>query len=162
MTRQEFIEKIVPSIKNGAYRHIEIRKSLASELKAAYRNDYSPDDIIKESVVVARLGVKYSHMSVVAAKVVERGLKDAEVEFQLPWGEWDAECPYLINHKGQTYVRLAVSASPNVHSRVSYKYKGKEISKEELQALGIIRDGYWNKAKPDTVFTVSLQSIVAM
>lgn len=162
MTREEFINKIVPSIKNGTYRHIEIKKSLVDHLKAAYKNDYTAEDITKESVVVARLGVRYTHISSVASKIIEQGLEASNMDLQLPWGTWDEACPYLINHKGRTYIRLAVHASPFIRTRTVYKYKGKEISEDELKNLGILRDGYWTAPKPDTVFNIPLENVVSM
>lgn len=158
MERTTFINTVVPAIKNGTYTRLVIRRSLAKDLKAAHRDV----DIVKESIVVARLGVRYSHIATVAQNIIASGLDPKNIDLELPWGEWDPECPYLIAHKGNYYLRCTHSKNPYQKPKARYFLNGAEISKAELQALGYLRDSYWNKTEPEEVFNYNLADVVSI
>lgn len=89
-------------------------------------------DVLTKSVrMVGRIGIDYDNMKDVQAKR-ESGELPAE-NAGLPWGEW-LEFPYLIGHKGQTYLRLANGTSDKVHPECHYFRNGIEVTKESLDA----------------------------
>lgn len=157
MLRSEFI-KIVPTIKNGTYVRITVKKSLDKDLKAAHRGV----NIEKQQTVVVRLGVRYSHIASVAQSILASGLNSTEIDLKLPWGEWDKDCQYLISHKENYYLRCTMAKIPNYKPKAQYYLEGKEISVHELQALGYLRDSYWNKPEPSDVFNYNLADVVSI
>ena len=121
-------------------------------VKAAYKRGGTV--VNKRTVTTARFGINYSNMKSVQAKV-ERGF---ELKHELPWGSWDDQYPgILINHKGQTYIRLY--NSPN-KPKSEYFLNGKPITKEELIQTGVVQDSYWKKnSEPTEVFTIKVENI---
>lgn len=104
-----------------------------------------------------RLGVRYTKMKSVA--VGELGA------IKLPWGEWDKDYPfYLINHKGETYLRCALSLSPTNKKEEAY-YDKDDMSSINLGDLTpVAKDELVkeNKGHPTSVFTVNIKNIIKM
>lgn len=167
MKKSEFIA-LVPSIKNGTYKGIRVTRSLTKEMKAAHLIKHDDGtvtpvvEITKVTSMVARIGVRYSHISTVAASILARHIDGAEADRQLPWGEWDPECPHLISHKGASYLRLTLTKNRRQRAKTHYFLNGEEISVEDLKATGYLKDGYWNRSEPQEVMTIKLDDVTAI
>ena len=90
-------------------------------------------DVLTKSVrMVGRMGIDYDNMKAVQEKRAS-GELPAE-NGGLPWGEW-IEFPYLIGHKGQTYLRLNNGTSDKVHPDVHFFQNGVEVAREEIDHM---------------------------
>ena len=94
---------------------------------AKVRKGCSP--VSKSVRMVGRMGIEYDNMKVVEAKR-EDGTLPAENN-GLPWGVW-AEYPYLIEHKGNYYLRLYNGTSATVHAEAHFFRNGDEVTKESI------------------------------
>ena len=177
MERTKFINEIAPYLVNK-YVGLTVSRSLAKDLKAEHMTK-NPDgtktpnvDIVKVTEVTVRLGIRYSHIAPVAASIIASGL-NGEANLELPWGQWDPECKYLIEHKGNYYLRCTNIYSGDV-SELSdtdrskkrrnrptsvYYLNGEKISKSALQALGYLKDSYW-KDDEKLVWVYNLNDVV--
>ena len=84
--------------------------------------------ITKRSQFQARVGVNYENIQAVKDKR-EHGMLHAE-SAGLPWGTWHV-FPYVIEHKGEYYVRCTVIRNDFRRAPV-YTQNGEEISWESL------------------------------
>jgi len=85
---------------------------------------------IEKSVrMIGRMGIDYNNMAAVQDKR-ESGELPADPQ-PLPWGKW-AIFPFLIEHKGQFYVRLYNGTSDKVHPEVHFFMNGVECSKDDI------------------------------
>lgn len=153
MERKQFINNVAPYLVNK-YAGLTVRRNLAKDLKAAHRDQ----EIVKVTDLTVRLGIRYSHIAPVAASIILSGVQSADANLELPWGQWDPECKYLIEHKGNYYIRCTNIYSQDIEeipeelrskkrrNRPTSRYylNGVEISRDELKALGYLRDSYWN------------------
>lgn len=86
----------------------KILKSKGHFVSASWKSNPSPKAAFKHvflekvSVGVVRAGIDYANLASVQ-EGIENGTR-GEVQ-ELPWGEWE-KFPYLITHKGETYIRL--------------------------------------------------------
>jgi hypothetical protein len=90
------------------------------------------DAITKSVRMVGRIGVEYDNLKAVQEKR-ESGELPAE-NAGLPWGNW-SEYPWLIEHKGQYYVRLYKGTSASVHPEAHFFRNGVEVEKESIAPL---------------------------
>ncbi len=93
---------------------------------AAYKNV----KLEKHSIAVVQAGVNYANLSAVKEGIAngERG----EVQ-ELPWGTWK-QFPYIIEHKGQEYIRLYPSTTGNHKTSTKYFVNDTEVDKNEFAA----------------------------
>jgi hypothetical protein len=75
---------------------------------------YNDEKIIKHCAVTARIGVTYDNIGNVQIKR-ENGELPAENQ-GLPWGTW-VMFPYIIEHKGNYYLRLSLANDNPIHTR---------------------------------------------
>lgn len=155
MKKQEIQNKLA-TIRNGAYTNIMFLSDLTPN------KDNKEHKIQKVVKAVVRFGVTYSHIDV--ESIQARPVIDGEgkpITEQLPWGEWDLECGYLIAHKGTHYLRCTVSRSPKHHRKVSYLLDGQPISKEEIMPL--TRASEWTpREREEYVFNPKIENILAL
>lgn len=154
MQRTEIINRVA-SIKNGTYQ------------KIAFMSDITPNKDNKDHRIqrmvsaVVRLGVAYSHIQLESIQnrntVSENGQLVTE---QLPWGTWDIDCPYLIEHKGNYYLRCTASRSPNHHRHVRYFLDGVEVTKEDL--IPLTRPSEWTPKAEEVVFNPKIENIISL
>ena len=85
--------------------------------------------VSKSVRMVGRVGIEYDNVAKVQDKR-ESGELPA-VNAGLPWGVW-AEYPYLIEHKGQYYLRLYNGTSATVHAEAHFFRNGIEVSKDSI------------------------------
>lgn len=88
------------------------------------------DNLTKSVRMVGRMGIEYDNQAAVQDKR-ESGELPAE-NGGLPWGEW-IEYPWLIGHKGQTYVRLYKGTSEKVKPEVHFFKNGVEVALSEIE-----------------------------
>lgn len=80
--------------------------------------------------MVGRMGIEYDNLKAVEAKR-ESGELPA-VNAGLPWGQW-SEYPWLIEHKGNYYVRLYNGTSASVKPEVHFFKSGVETTLREIE-----------------------------
>ena len=155
MNKTEIQNKLA-GLRNGTYTKIKFLSDMTSN------KDNKEHRIQKVVSAVVRLGVQYSHINVEqiqARKVAEEDGKP--LTEQLPWGEWDPECGYLISHKGTHYLRCTVSRSPNHHRIVTYLLDGKPATKEEVMPL--TRASEWTpREREEYVFNPKIENILEL
>ena len=155
MQKNEIQNKLA-TIRNGAYTNITFMSDLTPN------KDNKNHRIQKVISAVVRLGVAYSHIeveSIQARRVAdENGVPLTE---KLPWGEWDPNCQYLIEHKGNYYLRCTVSRSPNHRRYVKYLLDGVEVSKETVMPL--TRASEWApRDKEEYVFNPKIENVLSL
>lgn len=155
MEKQQ-IQNFVATNRNGAYTNIIFASDLTPN------KDNKNHRIQKVISAVVRLGVKYSHIGVDSiqsrATVDENGNAITE---QLPWGTWDLDCPYLIEHKGNYYLRCTISRSPKHRRHVKYLLDGVEVSKEVVMPL--TRASEWTpRDREEYVFNPKIENVLAL
>lgn len=152
MTKQEIQAKLA-SVRNGTYTNITFLSDIA------VNKDNKEHTVQKMVSAVCRLGVCYSHID--AENIKNRPQDNSEeTKDKLPWGEWDTECPYLIVHKDNYYLRCTVSRAPNHHRKVKYFVDGVEVTKEE--AMKYTRPSEWNKQNDDFVYNPKLANVLSL
>lgn len=86
-------------------------------------------DLTKSVRMVGRMGIDYDKQKSVQEKR-ETGELPSESQ-PLPWGNW-AIFPYLIEHKGNYYVRLYNGTSDKVRPEVHFFLDGNEVAFESI------------------------------
>lgn len=110
MTNEQIIEKLL-NAKRGQYVSLKKEKDLGNGVK-------------KITDMVIRLGVDYANMKV----------NEGRQTGSLPWGHWvEGLEGYVIEHKGNYYLRVASSYSNTTKS--VYLLNGKEVGKEVVEGL---------------------------
>ena len=151
MKREEILAFLKGMKNNGIYTNIKYESHIKGN------KDNKDKLVTKITDGIVRLGVAYSHIDAPEVKISS---EVGEAQRELPWGEWDPECPYLINHKGRTYLRCATSRAPNHHSKTKLFIDGVEVSKEE--AIAVTRASDWDKKQTIVVFTLPIENIISL
>lgn len=155
MKKQEIQNKLA-TIRNGAYTNIMFLSDIISN------KDNKEHKVQKLVKAVVRFGVKYSHINVesIQARPVVEGESKPLTE-QLPWGEWDPECDYLIAHKDTHYLRCTVSRSPNHHRKVSYLLDGQPATLEKIMPL-VRSSELAPRNRDEYVFNPKIENVLAL
>ena len=161
----ETLVKKLNEKKNGTWFKIEWKSDLNSKLCAAAKR--SGHVVTKEVSTTVRKGIRYANMASVRKKLISQGkfLVDPETgethvfPEKLSWGEWVDGSEVLIKHKEQYYVRLYTS--PN-KPKVKYYLDGMEISKQNLQKLGLLQPAYWSRENVDECLTLKVDNVCAI
>lgn len=149
MMNLDEIKTAIHSHNKGSFTTIETCKTLKT------KKAYADKSIVKVSRMTGRFGVDYNHISKVQQKR-ESGELPKEAQ-KLPWGNWmKDEEGYLIEHKGNVYLRVA--SSPN-KSKVVYIMDGKIFPEEEAKKFCLASE--FRKDKPD-VFNINIKNIVSI
>ena len=136
MTNQEIIDAMM-SKKRGQYVNLKKEKDLGNGVK-------------KITDMVIRLGVDYANMKVNENRETEIG--------SLPWGKWvEGLEGYVIEHKGNYYLRVASSYSNTTKS--IYTLNGIEVSKEQIENL--VAPSKLN-SKPSDVYNIKFENIIQL
>ena len=140
--KKEQIISTIENIKKGAFYKLEIltpQKTLAA---------HKTDIINKYTKMVARFGIEYGKMKTHKDKIVG----------SLPWGEWvNGYEGYLIEHKGNTYLRFYTSAVKSMVNQ--YILNGVVVDKQWLQDSKYISST--NRTPSDT-FVVNVNNIISI
>lgn len=88
-------------------------------------------EIKKVTSAIVRCGINFANLT-----SVKQGIENNErSEVQnLPWGTWK-KFPYVIEHKGQNYLRLYPSVNTNHIPKVTYFVDGIETKKVKVMEL---------------------------
>ena len=135
MTLEKFNE-LQKSIKKGCYYKIDFMS--VKELKG--------NTIEKHSSGVYRLGISYKNIG----KVKDIGTHS------LPYGEWET-LNFLIKHKESFQLRLYSSNCKNHKTKSFYKLNGKEITKQELIEMGLLKE---QQKKELICFNIKLDNLI--
>ena len=119
-TAEQIIEKLLSS--KGQFTSVKFKSKVDTSAKFKHLN------ITKVTNAVVRSGIDFANLSSVK-EAIENGER-SEVG-SLSWGEW-IKFPYIIGHKGKTYVRLYPSPSENQIPKVKYFVDGIETPKSEI------------------------------
>jgi len=90
------------------------------------------DSITKHVRMVGRMGIEYDNINDVQEKREEGTLP--AINAGLPWGQW-MEYPYLIEHKGNVYLRLYFGTSVLNFPKTTFFRNGLEVAKGEIAPL---------------------------
>jgi hypothetical protein len=112
--------------------------------------------ITKRSEFQCRVGVNYDNIAAVKDKR-ENGLLPEE-NAGLPWGTWHV-FPYVIEHKGEYYVRCTVLRNDYRRPAV-YIRNGEAISREVAQAECLASE--FSDRGDGEVFNIKISSIVSV
>ena len=155
MEKKEIQNKLA-EIRNGTYTNITFMSDIIPN------KENKEHKIQKVISAIVRLGVTYSHIeaeSIQARKVAdENGTPLTE---QLPWGNWDPDCRYLIEHKGTYYLRCTTARNTKHRRYVKYLLDGVEVSKEEI--IPLTRASEWTpREKEEYVFNPKIENILSL
>lgn len=155
MTLQQ-INEILEEIHCGSFTRVVYRTSLHAD------RNHKGVEVIKVVKAVVRFGVDYQKMASVKQKAAQKAaLGLAASTHALCWGTWISR--FLIENKGEVYVRLACSKNNVNHKSVvlGYYVNGREVSKEEAKA--ITRPSDWTQKDDDLdVYTKKVEDIVSI
>lgn len=134
--QEEYIINKMESSRKGAYTKLVYLTSLKGGK-------------FRVTSTVVRLGINYGKMS---------KLDKSEISVRpLPWGKWNEEHPgYLINHKGNIYLRCYLTMNKRLKKKESYfDYNLDPVERtEELEKE--------NKGHPDKTFTINIDNILSL
>ena len=111
--------------------------------------------IQKESWFLTRIGVNYDNIQNVKDKREDGRLPQENQG--LPWGQW-VEFPYVIEHKGELYVRCSKLRNENAPGKVKFFRNGSEISREEAVAACLASE--FARNDDGDVFNIKASSII--
>lgn len=134
--QEEYVINKMVSSRKGAYTKLVYLTPLKGEK-------------FRVTSTVVRLGINYGKM---------KKLDKSEISVSpLPWGTWDEKHPgYLINHKGNKYLRCYLSFNKRLKKKESYFDSTLELLEktEELEKE--------NKGHPDKTFTLNINNILSL
>ena len=155
MTEQQ-INEILEEIHGGSFTRVVYKTSLHTD------KFHKGLEAIKVVRAVARFGVKYQNMASVKQKAAQKAALGLATETSvLPWGTWINK--FLIENKGQVYVRLTCSKNnPRHKSKVlGYYVNGREVSEEEMRA--ITRPSDWTQKDDELdVYNKKVEDIICI
>lgn len=171
---KKHLMRYLSKINNGRF----FKASWSSEVpvKKEYENRYV---VTKVTISTVRKGIQYTNTKAYKDKLFKRmSIECAGNDFltptefekkygngnSLPWGRWLV--PNLLiehtNKNGEYNIYLRLYSTIN-KPESRYYLNGKEISKEGLYNMGIVREGYWNKKGiEDGIFTVNIANILSI
>ena len=134
-------------------------------------------EITKITTSTVRKGIRYTNTKAYKTKLYRRMLEECSgtsfitpLEFnkkynnELPWGHYREGYENVIidhtNKAGEFNSYLRLYLTPN-KPEVKYYINGKEVSKNELQALNIVSNSYWERESvKDGVFNIKIKNIL--
>lgn len=134
--------------KKGQFCQVTYSKEV-KQLKDHDRN------IVKIVSLNCRAGVEYDNMQNVQIKRLTGELP--EENQGLPWGKWK-KYPYIIEHKGKDYVRVALNK--NSKPKTQYFLGGKEITRDEALEYALASEKKSGEM-PD-VLTIDVDKILSI
>lgn len=146
MTYNDIIKTITGTTK-GSFHTMRWSKELKT------RKGIQGISVTKETVATVRFGVGYDNMKAVQVKR-ENGILPEQNQ-GLPWGTWK-QYPYTIEHKGNTYIRAALT--PNANIKTVYRLNGVEVDKETL--ANIVLKSELESGKGNDVLAVNTDNVI--
>lgn len=153
---EQKINEVLEGIHCGSFTKVVYKTTLHAD------KDHKGDEVVKMVKAVVRFGVDYAQMESVKQKAAQKAALGLAVSLHsLPWGTWKTR--FLIEHKGQLYVRLTCPKNNRNLKPVilGYYVNGQEVSKEE--AMAITRPSDWTQKDDDLdVYTKKIEDIVSI
>lgn len=135
-------------------------------------------EVTKVTTSTVRKGIKYTNTKAYKTRLYRKLWEECggtcfmtPIDFnkkhktELPWGHYRKGYENVIidhtNKAGEFCSYLRLYSSPN-KPQVRYYINGREISKDELKAKGIVKESYWNEKVNDGVFTVKIKNILSI
>ena len=122
----QIVMDLLQSVRKGANIILEW------ERPCKVRKSYDGPAITKRVKMVGRTGVEYDNI-----KSVQEKREDGTLPFEnqgLPWGTW-LSYPFIIEHKGNHYVRLYNGTSKLTRPCVAFFQGGMEVAKEAVESF---------------------------
>lgn len=129
---------IVEWVRNG-----KVRKGVTSNIQKSVR-------------MVGRIGIEYDNMQTVQTKRATGELPAENAG--LPWGRYEVY-PYLIEHKGERYLRLYKGTSNKTTPRVVWFKDGSEVQRDEVADMLLKSE---LDSKEGDCFTVKVSDITRL
>jgi len=152
--KEEFLQQIKTEQKDYVVSRILSQRNGTYHGDFVYKTNLSKGNVRLTKTIV-RFGCKYSHLKDVK-------ISDVSSPGSLPWGEWDKDYGlYLINHKGETYVRCTLTKSKK--HRKQEKYCDLNLNPVEIENLpqevkeSLLKE---KKGHPQDVFNVNIKNIM--
>jgi len=137
---------------NRAGQHVKV----TWQRNAKTRKSWEGGIITKTTTAWVRAGIAYANLSHIK-EGVEQGLRE-EVQ-SLPWGQWrDGLENYVIDHKGQEYVRLYPAVFDNLTPHVEWRLNGEPTTFEACEPYLLASERPQDKEAD--CFTVKAQDII--
>ncbi len=132
--------------RNGTFFKVKWQTDLNKKVKKQAREDGLV--IIKEVESVVRKGIRYKEVKGVDFK--GKGLS---------WGEFveGSDGTLIKGNNGKIYVKLYTCTNK---PKVKYKMGDVEISKEALQDMEIMQNGYWKEREKPIIMTIPIENIL--
>jgi len=147
--------EIVNALKTRKGQHVQI------EWQRPCKTLKSFDGIIyKRTCAWVRSGISYANLSDVK-DAIERG--EREPVEGLPWGEWrEGAVNFIIDHKGQEYIRLYPAVFNNLDTgEVTFLLDGKAATYAEVEPFILASEKRKDEPKP-ACFTVNAANILSI
>lgn len=145
----ETLKRKVTGVTKGSF------QSMVWERPMKTKKAFSGQTLVKRSTGVVRFGIVYDNMKAVQEKR-QSGELPAE-NAGLQWGEW-MMFPYFIKHKGNVYLRCAVSKGNAIQTE--YFLNGVKVTKESIQHM-LLASEMKSTSELD-VFSVNIENIIAV
>lgn len=153
---EQQINEVLKRIHCGSFTKVVYKTSLHAD------KDHKGIEVVKMVKAVVRFGVNYGNMASVKQKAAQKAALGLATSMNsLLWGTWKNR--FLIENKGQLYVRLACPKN-NVNLKpvvLGYYVNGQEVSKED--AMAITRPSDWTQRDDDLdVYTKKIEDIISI
>lgn len=145
----ETLRRRVTGVAKGSF------QSMVWERPVKTKKAFSGQTLVKRSTGVVRFGIVYDNMKAVQEKRSSGELPAENAGLQ--WGEW-MMFPYFIKHKGNVYLRCAVSKGNAIQTE--YFLNGVKVSKESV--LHMMLASEMKSTSELDVFSVNIENIIAV
>ncbi len=150
------------------------KKQNGSFIKIAYMSDVSlTADAVKNGhvahkvvITTIRKGINYANMKTTKAKLenISGSAEYAKVVNPMSWGKYVIGQEGLIiqhvpKNTGVLTYYLRAYTSPNKPC-VQYFLDGNGVTRDTLEASGLVKGSYWNSAPGDGVMNIKLENII--
>lgn len=150
------VKKALENRKKGTLISVEYKSipTLNSQAKA------SGIKLEKFTKTVARFGVNYSNIKAVKEQRQQDKENGIVRQQKTIWWNWLDNNNIIKEHKENGKKYLTLTTSKIARPQVKYMLNDKEISKEELQAKGIVINSYWNEKEPIQQYDITLDNLL--
>lgn len=155
--QMEIIKKL-DNIPNGRNARIVYKSDKSTHIKASYNKIYK---VVKFSTLSIQKGIDYANKKVVKEKRAQQILTTGACVVKEPWySKFDNNIARGKSNPNQYYLLAGLNTNSKARGKSYYEVtsvtnsgiKTIKMSSEELKALGIMRDSFWNRTSADVEF----------
>lgn len=155
--QMELVKKL-DRIPNGRNACIVYKSDKSKEIKSAYNQIYK---VVKFSTFSIQKGIDYNNKKSVQAKRALQIVQTGSYKTKDSWYcKLDNNIARSKTNENQFYLLAGLNTNSNAKGKSYYEvtsvinggFKTVKMSSEELKALGIMRDSFWNKSSSDVDF----------